>query len=151
MEHDAATSTNNSSSTYVSSKLTFESLGEGSQTMIALNNILQSFDIAHLKFHSVSVPTKTVTVEHNPFFLSAATILQSLSEEAGLRGEVALDGAENMSWDPPKAPKEEAQEESESTLRPTVIVSGLFWIISMLSFIGENWYVSEKNQWVRIV
>ena len=139
LEHDAATSTSSSSSAYVSSKLAFESLGEGSQTMIALNDILQGFDKAQLKFHSVSQIKKTVTVEHNPFLLSAPSILQSLSEKAGLRGKVVLDGADNMSWDPPKAVEEEAQEGAESTLRPTVIVSGIFWIISMLSFIGGNW------------
>lgn len=139
LEHDAATSASNLSSAFVTSKISLQDVGDGSQAIAAVRDVLEDFDLTELKSHFLDVQSKTISIEHNPFFLTASEILQSLSDGPGICGHILSDGAENMLWEHAEKTEEEVPEETTSTLRPTVIIAGLLWIISMLSFIGGDW------------
>jgi copper chaperone CopZ len=106
--------------------------------------LLHSLDRAFLQTFEVEVgsyETITTTIVHNPFFLSADSVLEMLQEKTGLCGRVERDGAlQQQAWNTPDIAEDETVEQSTvGIIRPTVILSGVFWMISMLSFIGGNW------------
>jgi Cd2+/Zn2+-exporting ATPase len=52
---------------------------------------------------------------------------------------VEVDGAANTKWEFPEVVEDEVEVEPVKYPRPTVVLSGIFWVVSMLSFIGGNW------------
>ena len=101
----------------------------------------------------VDFPTKTITVVHNPFCLTAQRIADLLSERTQLEATVSTDGADPAVWKFPETLRDAADndniegmdmDEKMTYPRPTVIISGLLWVISMLSLIGGNWYVDMR-------
>ena len=50
-----------------------------------------------------------------------------------------MDGAANTKWEFPEVVEDEVEVEPVKYPRPTVVLSGIFWVVSMLSFIGGNW------------
>lgn len=141
LEHDAALEIFSPSS-FVTSILAPESSGNDSPSTEILTDFLQSLDTKQVETFHVDVHSKTITVIHNPLVISAETIVLSLYEKIGFQARVAVDGADHQIWEfPDEVEPEEAITEQTAHLKPTVILSGLFWIISMLSFIGGNWYV----------
>jgi copper chaperone CopZ len=146
IEHDGALESNVVSS-FVTSILALE----GSDTPPADNDTLVDFfatyDSTVVQNAVVDVHGKRITVTHNALLMPADDIVKALSETLGIDGSVLRDGKESLVWEFPDAfdeePKEDiAKESSHAGLRPTVIISGLLWLISMLSFIGGNWYVT---------
>ena len=107
--------------------------------------VLTCLDKAYLQkyvvdFATIPLCTMTITIRHNPFFLSAESVLEILQEEMGRCGRVVLDGAAEQVWDAPMLVEEEAvNEPNKAGIRPTVILSGVFWMISMLYYLGGNW------------
>ena len=82
-----------------------------------------------------------LTVCHNPYYLTAPSIVDAL---ARLMYEVHIisDGGADGKWALSaliKSDTEETIEQQHSTVRWTVVASGVLWLISMLSFIGGNW------------
>lgn len=112
-------------------------------TMEEWTAVLSLLDKAYLQTFVVDViPSKTTTIRilHNPFFLSAESVLELLQEKTGLCGRLTLDGAAQQVWNAPMlVVEEDAIDETKAGIRPTVICSGVFWMISMLSFLGGNW------------
>lgn len=110
-------------------------------TMEDLTAALNSLNKAYLQTFEVDciTSTTTITILHNPFFLSAESVLEQLQEKTGLGGRLVRDGAAQKNWNAPIVVEEEAVDESSAGIRPTVILSGMFWMISMLCYIGGNW------------
>jgi hypothetical protein len=110
-------------------------------TMEDLTAALNSLDKAYLQTFEVDciASTTSITILHNPFFLSAESVLELLQEKMGLGGQLVLDGAAQKDWNAPIVVEEEAVGESRAGIRPTVILSGMLWMISMLCYLGGNW------------
>ena len=84
---------------------------------------------------------KNVVLEHNPYYVTAANIVALLKEE-GLTVVVQSDGSRDGAWalDLMKRKDKEKIEVRRATVRWPVLLSGFFWIISMLSYIpGGRW------------
>jgi hypothetical protein len=79
---------------------------------------------------------------HNPHILSAETIVKKLAKDTGIKAIIIVNGAQSANWEFPEVLEEEETTEKH-VLPPSVptILSGVFWVISMLSFIGGTWYV----------
>jgi Cd2+/Zn2+-exporting ATPase len=81
-----------------------------------------------------------LSLEHNPYYVTAASLANILSRK--LHGvQIASDGGADGTWALPsiKDNTEEFVEPQSSNVRWPVVLSGIFWIISMLSFIGGSW------------
>lgn len=84
--------------------------------------------------------TDILVVEHNPYFLTAKSIASFLNE-FDYNISIECDGGADGLWALAtlKSDVDDTIELHKSTVRPTVILSGVFWVVSMLSLIGENW------------
>ena len=81
-----------------------------------------------------------LSLEHNPYYVTAASLANIMSRK--LHGvQIASDGGADGTWALPsiKDNTEECVEPQSSNVRWPVVISGIFWIISMLSFIGGSW------------
>lgn len=118
----------------------------------ALTLLLQGLvDASLLENFAVDGLSQTVTLVHNPFKLTADHVAAKVSEQSPLSpATVVLDGADPARWTYPYELQQEDEvdefpvDEGFTLPRPTVIISGLLWIISMLSLIGGRWYVAPK-------
>lgn len=144
IEKDGAVESNTVSS-FVTSILALED-SETSLDKDALVEFLATYDSTVVRNAIVDVHGKRITLMHNALLISADEIVKACSETLGVEAKVLKDGKESLIWEFPDVIEEENQEvveeSSESSLRPTVVVSGFLWLVSMLSFIGGNWYVS---------
>ena len=103
----------------------------------------QNYIPAQLRAFYPHVPSKTIKMEHNPSLLHAEAVAVML-QRVGMDASVAVDGAvENLAL-----PLMEDYDtpiyggmimDGEHDLHLNVILSGLFWFISILSFIGGDW------------
>jgi len=96
---------------------------------------------SHLQSINVDVGEENVMLEHNPYYLSASGIAGILQRH-GHRVEISLDGAADGMWALSHMRKDAVAEDIEhqkSTVGWPIILSGVFWAISMLSFIGGAW------------
>lgn len=114
------------------------------QTTFGSSQVMESF--------LVDVPNRTIVVVHNAFALSAQEIARGLHQHAKIDAKVCYDGADPKNWIMPElaARGNDDDEEDEDGLQKeeaftyphtTVILSGIFWMVSMLSLLGGNWYV----------
>ena len=89
--------------------------------------------LSHSETH---VPSKTIKIDHNPQLLSADT-LNNFLKGAGFDISLVADGFVEGIW----SAGEDADrvEEQRINLQWHIILSGVFWIISMLHLIGGNW------------
>ena len=120
-------------------------------------------DTGHVEQFQLDTGTGRLTVKHNPFRLTATQLAQELSQqqqqlEEGmprtmlLSIEVTWDGSDPAVWDYPYqlqhartasggGDAKSATMKGATYPRPTVLISGILWIVSLLSLIGGNWYV----------
>jgi len=85
---------------------------------------------------------KLLTIEHNPYYLTAPGIVNYLSKLGYEDAKIVSDGAQDGLWaisSMMRLDTEESIDEQRTSVRWPVILSGVFWLISMLSFIGGNW------------
>jgi copper chaperone CopZ len=141
IRHDFATAAASTRSMFVQSMLTFE---HGDPDTEALTAFLRTFDASQLESFVVDVPARTIAIVHNPLGLSAQLIADQLAEPTGIKAIVLSDGASNLKvWDIPAMDESstDGMEEDEPMTYPSpaVILAGVFWIVSMLSFVGGNW------------
>jgi copper chaperone CopZ len=145
IRHDFSAAAASARSMFVKSTLTFEhEAGTADPDTQALTVFLRTFDASQLESFVVDVPAKTITVVHNPLGLSAQTIADQLFEPVGISATVLSDGADTKMWDIPTLDEDASidgmgGDEPMTYPSPAVTLSGIFWIISMLSFIGGNW------------
>jgi hypothetical protein len=117
-------------------------------------------DTAQVEQFQLDMGTRRLTVKHNPFRLTATQLALELSQQQIQEGtatmlvsiEITWDGADPAVWDYPyqlqHARTASDGGDAKSTgmggatyPRPTVVISGILWVVSMLSLIGGNWYV----------
>jgi copper chaperone CopZ len=110
-----------------------------------IRSILETMDGIHEV--SINVTTKMVYVRHDVSIVAASEIESRLNKQ-GFRTQILVDVARVQ-----KPMVTEAEGKTESTLEsvddsveihtsklnPLIIISGLFWIISMFSYIGGSW------------
>ena len=91
-------------------------------------------EIFHVDVH---VPSKTIKFDHNPKLLSVNKLVEFLND-TGVVATVITDGFEEGIW---SAGVDNDIEEHEAKLEWNVMLSGVFWIVSMLHFIDDegNW------------
>jgi hypothetical protein len=108
---------------------------------VDLTSYLETIPKEKIERFDIDVTSKQLIVIHNPLLFSAQNILSEILEKTGITTNIVVDGNEGMIWEFPEVKEENAVIEDSQTcwMRPTVILSGIFWIISMLSFIGGNW------------
>lgn len=140
IEHDAATETGAASS-FVTSILTFHATENDAPSKETLADFLKTVDPSQMEIFLVDLPSQKITVVHNPLLISAQDIVTALSEKTGLQAKIERDGKESQIWEFPEVGEEEDEvmEQPTAGLRPTVVLSGIFWAVSMLSYIGGNW------------
>jgi hypothetical protein len=138
VERDGATETAASSAS-VTSVFSFDSTQNDPPTTQKLTDFLKTFDAAQIETFLVDLPSNKIKVVHNPLLISAHEIQNALSEKTGIQAEIKIDGNDSKVWEFPDAVEDEVIEVPTARIRPTIIVSGVCWLISMLSFIGGNW------------
>ena len=142
---DGATSATSARATFVQSTLTLEPDMEPDTEL--LTSFMHGFDSSQMQSFFMDVPSRKITVLHNPFGLTAQSVVELLQKETGLVATVAVDGADPDHWKLPKLVDDSMEgineEESFTYPKPTVMLSGICWIVSMLSYVGGNWYVSK--------
>lgn len=140
IKKDAGKTAAGAAPSFVTSKLKIDT---GDPDTESLKHLLSAYKPSQMESFVVDVPGKDISVVHNPLLLPLQTILVHLEEETGLKATIISNGADGLSWDFPtvgQSSEEEPDSGQERMLpKPTVILSGIFWIVSMLSFIGGNW------------
>lgn len=93
-----------------------------------------------IKDITIDVSKQTASVEHRPYFLTASGIVDVL-ESHMYDVSITLDGGADGLWALAlmDVDKEDTIDQHKTSVRPTIILSGVFWIISMFSLIGGNW------------
>ena len=92
------------------------------------------------------IESKTLKVEHDSNFISASNLAILLSEDGSVGAvEVLEDGAEvgrfvhNTSIAKTNEISDVKLEDVMGGMKGNVVFSGIFWVLSMLSLINENW------------
>jgi copper chaperone CopZ len=145
LKFDAASVLLQPQSVFVRSTFTFDTQDPDTK---ALTQLLKSYDRTQVETFVVDVPSKSMDVFHNPFCLSVQDIAAALFDRVGILATVSMDGAGISSWNLPeyKEAEDAALEADTPTYpRPTVVLCGICWIVSMLSYIGSNWYVRVQG------
>jgi Cd2+/Zn2+-exporting ATPase len=86
-------------------------------------------------------------VQHDPKQVSCENIVQQLHNESGLSAEIFIDGAVDMLYLPKEivsslehASLQKMEDKHSRRLRIHVILSGIFWVVSMVSILlGRKW------------
>lgn len=81
----------------------------------------------------------TMDVVHNPLLLSLEELVKSFKEQLKIDAAVERDGAKDTVWDFPEVVEEEVIVEQTQKPKPLILLSGLFWIISLFYLVGGNW------------
>lgn len=142
VKKDAGKTAGGSAPAFVKSSFSFSN-GDNLDTD-TLKDLLSSFKTSQMESFMVDVPSKTISVTHNPLLLPLQNIVVYLEEQTGVKASIVTDGADDLTWnfktlDQPGTRTQIEGEEATAWPKPTVILSGVFWIISMLSFTGGNW------------
>jgi copper chaperone CopZ len=130
-------------SSFVMSK--FAILPSSSESSAAdSKSYLKTFDKDQVEGYQLDKKAKTITIIHNPLLISADDLKKSLLEKTGLKTDIEEDGNEGKIWEFPQITDEEQKSTDENassstSIRPSVVICGVFWIISMLSNIGGTW------------
>lgn len=136
--HQISISSGLPKTSFVESKLSVANLqSEGNMGTIA--SVLDKFPEGEIREHSLDM-SKNVKVEHNPYFLTASGIVEAL-RKSGLDVKIVIDGAADGTWalGLMEENKEEEIDHHKAKVSPYVILSGVCWVISMLSYVGGNW------------
>jgi copper chaperone CopZ len=141
----AATAMSVAPSKYVASTLTITNLTLRHVSILE-KALHQNYIRAQLRAFYPHVPSKTLKLEHDPRLLQADAVA-ALLRRFGLETWVHVDGAvEHLAlplmedYDVPRYGGMD-KEGGSSFPHLNVILSGFFWFLSTLSFIGGNWYV----------
>jgi len=100
----------------------------------------QKFDENQVKKVTVNGQEKILTISHNPYYLTASKIVDVLASymfDVTITSDGGADGMWALSL--MKEGTQETIEHESAGVRWTVVLSGVFWVISMLSLIGGNW------------
>ena len=115
-----------------------------------LDLLLKSYDGTQVESYFFEERAGLFTVIHNPWTIDTSELLSALKNDTTIAHvDVIVNGSdqnrEPLDFESLAAIKSVRKEDTSSTSRdsrwprPTVVVSGILWIVSMLSFIGEKW------------
>ncbi|KAL3916555.1 MAG: hypothetical protein SGILL_005125 [Bacillariaceae sp.] len=138
VEHDHSQFTG-AMSAFVVSNFSIDTSNTALSAKIA--SYLETIPKEHVQRFDTHVAVSQLTIIHNPLFVTAHQLSEDISEKTGILTKVKLDGNEGKVWEFPEHEEEEskAQATKSCCMAPTVILSGVFWIISMFSYVGGNW------------
>ena len=129
-------------SKFVETTLEFTNLTVG-HVPILENAFRQNYVSSQLRAFYPHVPSKTIKVEHNPELLQATTLCELLAQH-GFACSIRRDGeVENLTLplleENATATMYGGMQEETSRIHINVLFSGIFWVVSFLSYIGGNW------------
>ena len=112
----------------------------------------QKFTMKEVKEISLIEKENSLSVQHNPYYITAPGIAEML---AGHMFELKIisDGGADGNWalSSLKDDMEDTIEQQHATVRWTVVLSGVFWIISMFSLLANNPGMSENWDYLKYV
>jgi len=125
-------------SSFVTSKFAIKT---SSPTMVSdLKSYIKIFDSNQVEGYQVEKKAMAVTIIHNPLLISAQSLSESMSEATKIKTIVVEDGNEGKVWDFPETIDEDVSVDDRSEdlggVKPSVAISGVFWIIAMFSKFG---------------
>ena len=95
-----------------------------------------------IKDITVDLSEQTLSLDHRPYFLTASGIVDYFLDSYMYEVSITLDGGADGLWALAlmDVEKEDMIDQHKTSVRPSVILSGVFWVISMFSLIGGgNW------------
>lgn len=125
---------------YVTSMIEFENAPDAD----SLKQLLSGYKASQMESFVLGEPGKPARLVHNPLLLPLDEILDNIEQETKKKAKIISNGADDISWDFPSYEQAAAGRDHENVddhtyPKPTVVLSGLFWLVSMFSFIGGNW------------
>jgi Cd2+/Zn2+-exporting ATPase len=136
VKHDAKDDIGAPLTAFVRSSLSFT--GEIDNDMVTA--YMSTFGANQVESFVVDLPKHDIHVVHNPLVLPIDEFCESIKEHLYIEATVTEDGAANTKWEFPELVDDDVDEPDTAKYpRVTVILSGIFWLISMLSLIGGKW------------
>eukprot|EP00980_Cylindrotheca_fusiformis_P021927 scaffold8755_cov145-Cylindrotheca_fusiformis.AAC.4 len=123
-------------SKYVESTILVSSLLDTTDSERIKAMLQEHYSKEELSHTEVHVPSKTIKLDHNPKLLSAEDLKNFLQDSAGLELTLIADGFKEGIW---SAAEDDSMEEQQVCLKWPVVLSGIFWVVSMLHYVGGNW------------
>lgn len=137
VEHDHAMVSAQTSS-FVVSIFTVNDIDDHSVERLTI--FLSSLPKEKIERFELNNTSNQLMVIHNPLFVTAVDLVAEVAAKAEVATILKVDGDEGKLWEFTEVDEDEALPTAGSHfLRPTVVLSGIFWIISMLSYIGGKW------------
>ncbi|KAG7346359.1 heavy metal translocating P-type ATPase [Nitzschia inconspicua] len=141
VEHDHAIFTDETSAFVVS---IFSMSSSHPPPTVKLNHFLESFPKERIERFELNVPLNELMVIHNPLFVTAPNLAAEIVAKTGVSISVKVDGDDGKEWIFSEYNNKAPTTKTESNrLRPTVALSGIFWILCMLSYVGGKWEYLE--------
>lgn len=107
-----------------------------------LKSYLKTFDADQIEGYQVEKKTMAITIIHNPLLISAKSLSESMLEATKTKTIVLEDGNEGKVWNFPETTDHDQahpqQVEESVGLRPSIAISGVFWMVAMLSKLGGS-------------
>jgi len=102
----------------------------------------EKFTDVQVKKVSVDETARVLSVEHNPYYLTATGLVVYLAgrmQDANI--PIASDGGVDGMWalENIKQDSEDDIHHHSASMRWTVVLSGVLWVVSMFSLLGGNW------------
>ncbi|CAB9504971.1 Putative inactive cadmium/zinc-transporting ATPase HMA3 [Seminavis robusta] len=138
LKKDAGKASKGGTASFVRSTLKIET---DTSDVEMVEEALKTFKSSELESFVVDGKGKAITLSHNPLVLPLESVVSHLKKEAGFVTSISFNGEDDIVWDFPSyedvTSNQEVDSGDEDKLpKPTVILSGIFWILSMFSNIG---------------
>jgi len=105
-----------------------------------IENVLNSYEFSQMRSYNVDVDSKSITLMHNPLILPINTIVNKLQAQKNLDITIEIDGADSLKLDTSVVADDDPIGVEEGNLPSTsTILAGMFWIVSMFSYVGGTW------------
>jgi Cd2+/Zn2+-exporting ATPase len=137
-------------SKYVESTLSLAEMTTTKQLHAVQKAIVQSFIRAQVRAIYPNVVSRTIKVEHDPKFVSILDVCNTLSSYGFDTATVAVDGADLNMYLPLQEDypgfggsnsNNTSMEGDSIWMHANVVLSGVFWVVSMIGLLGGMWYV----------
>jgi len=136
IKHDAMEDLESTFTMVVNS--TFTLISPSEKEAEVLREFLVSFDRSQIENFSVDASTGDIMIEHNALLLPAQNIVQSIKRELVLEVILVKDGGDYSKFYIPNHDEQLVDEPIPNPSLPTIL-SGFFWAVSMLAWIGGSW------------
>jgi len=132
-----------SSSQFVETTILIENWSIENETNTLRKIMSSKYSKNEVKRTIFNFPSRTVKIYHDPKICSVQVLSQTINTN-GFHAKIILDGAsegQNVALGDGKIDSDDDKEGTGffGKINPLVFVSGICWIVSMLSFIGGNW------------